>query len=173
MKQYYCDVDVGHLISFNEDLAHRLVTEPAEIIPLVSLPETMEHKFSNFRSVRKRIKEMHSSHCLPLYERHRNPRASTPPPLLRGRHLHSKSRCPHNLTTRSSTRNRHWRFSPLLQSNCTPHPMPKLPSLESFASGWRLHGCLASQGLRQTKNARRFSMPYGSICCGSREMPIR
>ncbi|TVY41785.1 DNA replication licensing factor [Lachnellula occidentalis] len=34
MKQYYCDVDVGHLISFNEELAHRLVTEPAEIIPL-------------------------------------------------------------------------------------------------------------------------------------------
>lgn len=37
LKQYYCDVDVGHLISFNEELAHRLVTEPAEIIPLVSL----------------------------------------------------------------------------------------------------------------------------------------
>jgi len=36
LKQYYCDVDVGHLISFNEELAHRLVTEPAEIIPLVS-----------------------------------------------------------------------------------------------------------------------------------------
>ncbi|CAD6499208.1 BgTH12-04860 [Blumeria graminis f. sp. triticale] len=34
MKQYFCDVDVGHLISFNEELAHRLVTEPAEIIPL-------------------------------------------------------------------------------------------------------------------------------------------
>jgi len=37
LKQYYCDVDVGHLISFNEELAHRLVTEPAEIIPLVSM----------------------------------------------------------------------------------------------------------------------------------------
>lgn len=35
LKQYYCDVDVTHLISFNEELAHRLVTEPAEIIPLV------------------------------------------------------------------------------------------------------------------------------------------
>ncbi|EPE33762.1 Nucleic acid-binding protein [Glarea lozoyensis ATCC 20868] len=34
LKQYYCDVDVGHLISFNEELAHRLTTEPAEIIPL-------------------------------------------------------------------------------------------------------------------------------------------
>lgn len=34
LKQYYCDVDIGHLISFNEELAHRLVTEPGEIIPL-------------------------------------------------------------------------------------------------------------------------------------------
>ncbi|KAI9744168.1 MAG: minichromosome maintenance protein 5 [Claussenomyces sp. TS43310] len=34
LKQYYCDVDIAHLISFNEELAHRLVTEPAEIIPL-------------------------------------------------------------------------------------------------------------------------------------------
>ncbi|RKF82029.1 DNA replication licensing factor mcm5 [Golovinomyces cichoracearum] len=34
VKQYYCDVDVGHLISFHEELAHRLTTEPAEIIPL-------------------------------------------------------------------------------------------------------------------------------------------
>ena len=40
LKQYYCDVDVGHLISFNEELAHRLVTEPAEIIPLVSYLNT-------------------------------------------------------------------------------------------------------------------------------------
>ncbi|KAF4636206.1 hypothetical protein G7Y89_g1869 [Cudoniella acicularis] len=37
LKQYYCDVDVGHLISFNEELAHRLVTEPAEIIPLFEI----------------------------------------------------------------------------------------------------------------------------------------
>jgi DNA replication licensing factor MCM5 len=35
LKQYYCDVDIAHLISFNEELAHRLVTEPSEIIPLV------------------------------------------------------------------------------------------------------------------------------------------
>jgi DNA replication licensing factor MCM5 len=38
LKQYYCDVDIAHLISFNEELAHRLVTEPAEIIPLVRNP---------------------------------------------------------------------------------------------------------------------------------------
>lgn len=36
VKQYYCDVDIAHLISYNEELAHKLTTEPAEIIPLVS-----------------------------------------------------------------------------------------------------------------------------------------
>lgn len=35
IKQYYCDIDVAHLISYNEELAHRLNSEPAEIIPLV------------------------------------------------------------------------------------------------------------------------------------------
>lgn len=35
LKKYYCDIDIGDLIKYNEELAHRLVTEPAEIIPLV------------------------------------------------------------------------------------------------------------------------------------------
>jgi len=35
LKKYYCDVNIGDLIKFNEEVAHRLVTEPAEIIPLV------------------------------------------------------------------------------------------------------------------------------------------
>ena len=34
-KQYYCDIDIAHLIAFDEDLANRLNNEPAEIIPLV------------------------------------------------------------------------------------------------------------------------------------------
>ncbi|KAK0626621.1 MCM2/3/5 family-domain-containing protein [Immersiella caudata] len=34
LKKYYCDVNIGDLIKFNEEVAHRLVTEPAEIIPL-------------------------------------------------------------------------------------------------------------------------------------------
>jgi DNA replication licensing factor MCM5 len=37
LKKYYCDVDINDLINFNEELAHRLVTEPAEVIPLVRL----------------------------------------------------------------------------------------------------------------------------------------
>ena len=48
LKQYYCDVDVGHLISFNEELAHRLVTEPAEIIPLVGIVQdsSLQHSLT-------------------------------------------------------------------------------------------------------------------------------
>ncbi|KAJ9151581.1 DNA helicase [Coniochaeta hoffmannii] len=34
LKKYYCDVNIGDLIKFNEDIAHRLVNEPADIIPL-------------------------------------------------------------------------------------------------------------------------------------------
>jgi DNA replicative helicase MCM subunit Mcm2 (Cdc46/Mcm family) len=37
VKQYYCDIDIAHLISYNEELAHKLTTEPADIIPLVSI----------------------------------------------------------------------------------------------------------------------------------------
>ncbi|GKZ26231.1 minichromosome maintenance protein 5 [Aspergillus brasiliensis] len=34
VKQYYCDIDIAHLISYNEELAHKLTTEPADLIPL-------------------------------------------------------------------------------------------------------------------------------------------
>ena len=41
LKKYYCDVNITDLIKYNEELAHRLVTEPAEIIPLVCfIPHT-------------------------------------------------------------------------------------------------------------------------------------
>lgn len=35
LEKYYCDVNIGDLIKFNEEIAHRLVNEPADIIPLV------------------------------------------------------------------------------------------------------------------------------------------
>ncbi|KAF6837025.1 DNA replication licensing factor mcm5 [Colletotrichum musicola] len=34
LKKYYCDVDITDLINYNEELAHRLATEPADVIPL-------------------------------------------------------------------------------------------------------------------------------------------
>ncbi|RAL16811.1 MCM DNA helicase complex subunit MCM5 [Aspergillus homomorphus CBS 101889] len=34
VKQYYCDIDIAHMISYNEELAHKLTTGPADIIPL-------------------------------------------------------------------------------------------------------------------------------------------
>lgn len=36
VKQYYCDIDMAHLINYDEELAHKLTQDPAEIIPLVS-----------------------------------------------------------------------------------------------------------------------------------------
>lgn len=40
VKQYFCDVDVAHLISYDEDLASRLANDPAEVIPLVRPNDT-------------------------------------------------------------------------------------------------------------------------------------
>ncbi|KAF7558998.1 hypothetical protein G7046_g5151 [Stylonectria norvegica] len=34
LKKYYCDININDLINFNEELAHKLASEPAEIIPL-------------------------------------------------------------------------------------------------------------------------------------------
>ncbi|OAR04466.1 hypothetical protein LLEC1_04421 [Akanthomyces lecanii] len=34
LQKYYCDVNITDLINFNEELAHKLASEPAEIIPL-------------------------------------------------------------------------------------------------------------------------------------------
>ncbi|KAL9946430.1 hypothetical protein ACHAQF_002519 [Verticillium nonalfalfae] len=42
LKKYYCDVNINDLINYNEELAHRLVNEPAEIIPLLLLHSSAE-----------------------------------------------------------------------------------------------------------------------------------
>ncbi|KAH8664109.1 MCM2/3/5 family-domain-containing protein [Xylariales sp. PMI_506] len=34
LKRFYCDIDIGDLIKYNDELAHRMVSEPAEMIPL-------------------------------------------------------------------------------------------------------------------------------------------
>ncbi|KAI8410861.1 hypothetical protein FOFC_07455 [Fusarium oxysporum] len=34
LKRYYCDVNINDLIGFNEELAHQITSEPAEVIPL-------------------------------------------------------------------------------------------------------------------------------------------
>ena len=34
VKQYYCDIDIAHLISYNEELAHKLTSDPIDTIPL-------------------------------------------------------------------------------------------------------------------------------------------
>ena len=36
LKQYYCDIDIAHLINYNDgELAHNLKQNPAEVVPLV------------------------------------------------------------------------------------------------------------------------------------------
>ncbi|KAF1995233.1 hypothetical protein P154DRAFT_526516 [Amniculicola lignicola CBS 123094] len=37
VKQHYCDIDIAHLISYDEELANKLTQDPGDIIPLVRL----------------------------------------------------------------------------------------------------------------------------------------
>nr|OQO31579.1 DNA replication licensing factor mcm5 [Rachicladosporium sp. CCFEE 5018] len=41
-KQYYCDIDIAHLIQYDEDLAQRLQNEPADTIPLASFESAIK-----------------------------------------------------------------------------------------------------------------------------------
>ena len=45
VKQYFCDIDISHLVSYNEELAHKLTSEPADIVPLVSPPSNLQSSF--------------------------------------------------------------------------------------------------------------------------------
>lgn len=36
-KQYFLEIDLGHLISFDEELANRLTNNPTDLLPLVSI----------------------------------------------------------------------------------------------------------------------------------------
>lgn len=66
IKQYYCDVDIAHLISYNEELAHKLTTEPADIIPLVSTWSSKTLARTDIFIVRKCSSTMHPTNRLSL-----------------------------------------------------------------------------------------------------------
>lgn len=95
LKKYYCDVDINDLINYNEELAHRLVSEPAEIVPLVRPPtmppvHTLRLLTRRCIAVRDSPQEMHTpNHLSPRSECHP---ASTPTPttLQCRRGLYSK-----------------------------------------------------------------------------------
>ena len=54
-KQYYCDIDIAHLIAFNEQLAQRLNNEPADVIPTVrTTPLNLRGALLTYFTVRKR-----------------------------------------------------------------------------------------------------------------------
>lgn len=53
VKQYYCDIDIAHLISYDEELAHKLTTEPADIIPLVRAHLKILNVANNVRSLKQ------------------------------------------------------------------------------------------------------------------------
>jgi DNA replication licensing factor MCM5 len=44
VKQYYCDIDIAHLIVYNDELAQNLTQNPAEVIPLVCAGVESNHQ---------------------------------------------------------------------------------------------------------------------------------
>jgi DNA replicative helicase MCM subunit Mcm2 (Cdc46/Mcm family) len=67
LKKFYCDIDIGDLIKYNEELAHRMVSEPADIIPLVrkKLLAMPHYNISNVATtVRSSIEEMYTPYPL-------------------------------------------------------------------------------------------------------------
>lgn len=165
MKQYYCDVNIEHLISFNEELAHRLSHEPAEIIPLVrNKPRLPRSNPFSCPSVRKRIEEMHPEDRVPLQQRHRHSRAPALASFNWSGRFNPGSRRPQNILPSQGSWDCHWSFCLVLESNCAPHTMQALPSIADTLCSWRVHWCLPSQVLRQAENAKRGGMPPRSFC---------
>ena len=67
-KQFVLEVDLDHLIAFNEDLANRIRETPAEIVPLVSATTTTWSTPADARSCSLRllygdVQNRSSRHC--------------------------------------------------------------------------------------------------------------
>jgi MCM N-terminal domain len=84
VKQYYCDIDIAHLITYNEELAHKLTTEPTDIIPLVN-PQYNPNVWSagSYEQLLVRVgpQAMYPANSLSLPKRHRPTPTSAPSPL--------------------------------------------------------------------------------------------
>lgn len=156
VKQYYCDVDIAHLISYNEELAHKLQTEPADTIPLVRRFFT-HHASCLQASVRSCTEAMHQPYRLPLTKTRRPPPppTSAPPTLLCLHHLYQRSQCDQHISSRPYTGHRHWCLDSLLKSHRTFHTMSKLPAHGNHPGIWRHCRSLTASRMLKKENGRR------------------
>tara|TARA_R110002003_G_scaffold534_17_gene20324 strand:+ start:41787 stop:41951 length:165 start_codon:yes stop_codon:yes gene_type:complete len=53
VKQYYCDIDIAHLIVYNDELAQNLTQNPAEVIPLVCRAVLLDLAQANSSSLKQ------------------------------------------------------------------------------------------------------------------------
>lgn len=174
-KRYYCDVDIAHLIAYDEQLAHRLNNEPGEIIPLVSAPATQHILGStNNRQVRSRHQAMHPKNRISLTAQHLATSPPTPAALFNHTNPDSWSDCHPRLPPCSHSRHRHRREHPVFKSDRPSHSMPKLPTLPKYCCHWRLCWRFSPANLRSHNAAwrRLGQMPYGSLLCCPREVSV-
>jgi hypothetical protein len=128
-KQYYCDVDIAHLIAYNEELADRLNNEPAEIIPIVStlwIPLTMS---PDPVPVRERTEIVHAKNPVPIAQCSRyccgkgTPQSPTFTPLFGLPNYHSRSHRHQRIAYGAHPRNRYRSEHLELQGYVNSHPM--------------------------------------------------
>ena len=161
-NQYYCDVDIAHLIAFNEHLAHRLNNEPAEIIPVVGNTNTIFVKRElKGCVVRSRAQDMHTTNPLSVSQRRgQGTRQSTTPtptahPLLCFADINSRPHGHQRLAPRPHTRYCHRCQYTQLESDRFAHPMPKLRVYGNTAHHIRLYRCHASKNMWETEQGVR------------------
>ena len=157
-NQYFCDVDIGHLIQYDEELAQKLNNEPADYIPLVRhdlLYLAMILELTHY-PVRSSTAHLHAAHPLPLTKR-RRPRAregiAHPPTsatLLRLANIHTwphRNKC---LPPRPHTRHCNWCQHPLLKSYEPLHSMQKLRQRRTHRRELRIQRHHTSSSMQQT-----------------------
>ncbi len=70
LKQYYCDIDMAHLINYNDgELAHMLKQNPAEVVPLVRIPCPFRVQTLT-DTVRSRTQNLFTTHCISFTKAH-------------------------------------------------------------------------------------------------------
>ena len=173
-KKYACDIDVVHLISYNEEIAHRLNTEPGDIIPIVSIPKQSRLTCLISRTVRRCLEEVHPKNRIPIPEEHRTARTSTAPPLKCFTNIHSRSHCRQCFSPCSNTWHRDRSLDVVIKSDRSLHSMPKLCAYPNATSSRRYFRNLTSPNLRSRSDATRGhrAMPNGPIFRSPREVPV-
>lgn len=149
IKQYRLDVDIAHLISFNEELAHKLSNEPTDILPIVIYPPSPRNRIilrcSHFwmAIVRDCGTRLRTTHVLDWRQLECSlPRLSSDTPLQHESHFYSRSGCIAHLEASADSGNRYRRFHHVVEGDRASDHVQELSDYEKDTGSGRIHGCI-------------------------------